>query len=331
MLALRSRPRIRIARDPLALLAVAALAAIAVEVALQRAVVPVAAHIPSLSGHAVVALLADVGLAALNAGALLVIVATIVVAAQGRRRAAMSLLVAVVVASTVVAAAEGGAAARFVSHAALAIALAAVVGARAGRALDAGALMVIAASAAVLAARLPLMLDAVGAGSPLRGAATAAEAAYLLVPLVGAAWLLSTRPVPAVAWWGAAVGGAVAAAAIAGSPGYLAMLTTWSLGVTLSLPLPLYIAGAAAALFVLMSWLRQPGARLAAAGLLLVAFAAVQPSLVHHNITALLGVLWLATAARPLAATSMSPAPATNAYEPEGVVAASAVHAPPAG
>ena len=67
------------------------------------------------------------------------------------------------------------------------------------------------------------------------------------------------------------------------------------LGFTLSLPPVLYLAGFGAMTFAAVSWAERPDTRHLAAGLALLLVAGLQPQALHHGITAILGLVLLAT------------------------------------
>ena len=161
------------------------------------------------------------------------------------------------------------------------------------------ALPVLAAGVCLTAGRLPLLIDNLkfGSGVDANLAASAysvAEASFIAVPILLALAIARGR----MRW--ATVGAAVAVSLIAAamliaSPSYAAILSTWAVGVTLSLPMPLYAAAAGAAGFVLVAATADPRIRGLSVGLVLLAVAGAQPSLIHHNITAVLALVLLAS------------------------------------
>ncbi len=275
----------------------AAAATGAAELILHRVVAPVLAHIPSDgAGRAITDAARLGGDRAFHATALLVVVGLLAyLATASWRRDITPSLVALAAASTLVLLLSNAPPA--LAHVAL---IAAVVG-LAAAALARGprllALPVAVAAAAMVAARVPLLLDSLALPSGDATTATVAEAAFVLVPPLLAASLLARTSPPRVAWVAAGGTSLVAAAALASSPSYTAILSAWSTGVTLSLPVPLYIVAAGCAAFVLVSWLAEPSSRHLAAGLVLLAVAGVHPAVVHHNVTAVLALLLLATPA----------------------------------
>jgi hypothetical protein len=84
-------------------------------------------------------------------------------------------------------------------------------------------------------------------------------------------------------------------AAYAREPATLAIVSMWATGFTLSLPPVLYLAGFGAMTFAAVSWAERPDTRHLAAGLALLLVAGLQPQALHHGITAILGLMLLAT------------------------------------
>ena len=98
---------------------------------------------------------------------------------------------------------------------------------------------------------------------------------------------------------GLTVGAAVAAAALVSDRTPLVAL--WASGATLWMPSLVYIGAGAAVGLLLANWLPNRSTRHLAAGLALLAVAGIEPTLVHHNVTALVALLALAA---PTARTS---------------------------
>lgn len=281
----------------------------AAEVFFHRVATPVLSHMPSRTVDPTVVEVVDVaGQRAFHGAALLLALAAcgvVVVAARGSAVAA--LVVAASLAAAGLAAMSNGDAASlavqlvFVGAAAAAVGLATVHGAS-----WRGAAVVL-AGASLIAGRLPFVHDALRdvaggtSGFPTSGSVSVAEAAFVAVPVLLALGLVARRSVTP-AGWAAAIGGAVLAfGAMAGSP-YAAIVSNWATGVTLSLPPGVYVVSGGAAAMVLVTWLRRPETRLAAAGLVLFGAGGTQPAVIHHNLTAILGVLLLAGAVPALAA-----------------------------
>jgi hypothetical protein len=85
----------------------------------------------------------------------------------------------------------------------------------------------------------------------------------------------------------------VLVAAYAREPSTVAILALWSSGVTMSLPPVLYIAAFAAAAYASAAWLRSRDTRHLGLAIVLLFVAGLQPQVVHHGITALMGLLLL--------------------------------------
>lgn len=281
------------------------------EVALFRVLGPIAAHVPSIAGSGpLVRAVEAAGEQAFLATAFIVVAATVfyLASAHWRREVAPALVTACLV-TTLIASTVDAPAARVAAHATLAIAVTAVAAAAVARpgVYRAGAVV---AAAALVAGRLPLFLDSLaslwprgGGQLPVAAVASVAEAAFVLVPVALAVELLRRRSPPTRAWLAALAASMLVAVALAFSPSYSAIVSTWATGVTLSLPVPVYIVSASAAALVLTTWLTEPQWRLAAAGLVLLLVAGTQPAVMHHNLTAVLGLVLLASPAAVSAAT----------------------------
>ncbi len=90
---------------------------------------------------------------------------------------------------------------------------------------------------------------------------------------------------------GLAAGAGLAAVSLVSD--FTPFVALWATGAILWLPSLAYIAAAGAAGYVLASWLSEPATRHRAAGLILLAVAGIEPTLVHHNATALLALVAL--------------------------------------
>ena len=130
----------------------------------------------------------------------------------------------------------------------------------------------------------------------LRSAGEAGIVAGVVILAVGTAW---ERPIGLGGWIGAAAAGVVAGAALTLRPGYTALAALWASGATLWLPVLVYVAAASAVGLLLITWLRHPESRHLVAGLVLVGVAGLPPALAHHNITATLALVALASARWP--------------------------------
>ena len=72
------------------------------------------------------------------------------------------------------------------------------------------------------------------------------------------------------------------------------LVALWASGATLWMPSLVYIGAGAALGLLLINWLPNRSMRHLAAGLALLAVAGIEPTLVHHNVTALVALLALA-------------------------------------
>jgi len=89
--------------------------------------------------------------------------------------------------------------------------------------------------------------------------------------------------------------GAMLAAAALVSP-RTPLVALWASGATLWMPSVVYIGAGAAVGLLLATWLPERPTRHLAAGLVLLAVAGIEPTLIHHNLTALVAMLALAAA-----------------------------------
>lgn len=116
-----------------------------------------------------------------------------------------------------------------------------------------------------------------------------AEAALVLALLLFAASAIGSGRRRSVA--GLTIGATVAAVALV-SPN-TALVALWASGATLWMPSVVYIGAGAALGLLLATWLPERSTRHLAAGLVLLAVAAIEPTLIHHNLTALVALLAL--------------------------------------
>jgi hypothetical protein len=91
----------------------------------------------------------------------------------------------------------------------------------------------------------------------------------------------------------ASIGVGVLLSAYAREPATVAIVSLWATGVTMSLPGVLYLLAFGAAAFAAAAWLRSRHTRHLAIGLALLLVAGVQPQVLHHDITALIGLTLL--------------------------------------
>ncbi len=79
-------------------------------------------------------------------------------------------------------------------------------------------------------------------------------------------------------------------------PTTVAIVSLWATSVTMSLPAVLYVAAFGGVAFVILTWLRCAETRQLGVGLCLLVVAGLQPQVLHHELTALLGLTLLLTA-----------------------------------
>ena len=152
---------------------------------------------------------------------------------------------------------------------------------------------VLVAAAAVALGQASFLVPAWG---DMAGVRLGAEAGLVLAPLLAAAGSAG-----AGSWRArsvAAIAAAVTGGVLLARPEFAAPLATWTVGATLSLPLPLYVAAAAATGFLIGGALEDERLRPIAAGVLLLLAAGTAPTALHHNLGGWLGVFLIA---RPFA------------------------------
>jgi hypothetical protein len=286
----------------------AAFAAVA-EVALHRVVAPVVAHIPGVPGGSAMAetlrLGGDMSLGATAVLVPLTGVAVAVALARNGGRFYLWLLAAVV--ATLAHATMSSSVFSLASYAILLATLGGVMlmATRGLTRLHATAL--VAACCGFLAGMWPLVIDelqvaGIAVGSDLApgiaaSTQTIAEAGLVVALVLFGVVAARSGTLEKVSWWVAAGVGAAAAVALASQPGYAAILSLWVAGITLALPPLTYVAAAASFGLVLAHWIRSPETRHLAAGVVLLVAAGIAPVMVHHNLTAIVGLALLATPA----------------------------------
>ncbi len=233
-----------------------------------------------------------VGAAATAGSALLVVglAVVLVLAAASPYRLAVSLALAAVLADRWVGIGSAGWAGFVLLVLAIGV-VAAVAGPETGRRWGVASI-----GLAVAAAQVALVWTA--AGPAWRALAEAALLGGVMVLAIVAA----RRRLGAARWVGAAAGAAVAALAFALQPGYTSLMSFWAWGASLWLPPVVYVAGAAAAGLAATVWLGDRTTRHHAAGLLLLVVAGLPPTLAHHDLTTVLGLVALAAIRWPPAA-----------------------------
>lgn len=265
-----------------------------VDLLLQRVLAPVYAHaempdrVQSIGEAA-----AASGRFAAAAGAALVVGAGAVLAGGLRRaRQGLSTLLALALAATMLALIiQLPATAVLASMLVLAAVAGTVMSTRTG---PAGVVAVL-VGFAIFAGHWPILAERlaalIGAAAGLTDAAfrIGAEALFVLAALVGAT--LVSRRAGRSAWWAAGAAAAIVAALFLAADQYLAMLTLWVVGAPLGLPPIAYVVAAGGAALAAATWWSEPGGRLKVAGLCLILAAGLQPAVVHHSITALIGLM----------------------------------------
>jgi hypothetical protein len=154
---------------------------------------------------------------------------------------------------------------------------------------------------AAMVAALALALSQYRAGMTLLGdepghlpeLQLVSEAGVLLTAaLVTLAAARPRAPVPAVAV--SALMTLALLASYAREPSTVAIVSLWATGVTMSLPGAVYVLAFGGVVFATLVWLRRADTRSLALGLVLLMVAGLQPQAVHHGVTALLGLTFLA-------------------------------------
>ncbi len=270
--------------EPAIALSTAAAVAGVVELLLDRIAAPVLTHAvgPSLGWTAAFA--ARVGSIAVGVTAILVLIAAVAwAAAVGSRHPLPASAVAIAVVVTLVAMVVGrDVPAGAVHGAVIAAAVAALaivhrVGHRYVAAFAAVAAAIVAGQLALLRVELAL---------PARTVAEAAAVVALLLFAFAVSRLSLRRSLI-----GLAIGAVVAAAALATDR--TALVALWAAGATLWMPSLVYICAGGAAGVLVANSLPDRATRPLVAGLALLAVAGLEPALIHHNVTALVGLLVL--------------------------------------
>lgn len=271
------------------------------ELAVSRTLAPTLAHLPQQVLDPRVGELAQLlGSRAFAGVAVLIVLAALAYLATATWRARpIPLLTALCVIAAAVATMIDAPAAAVLASATMMAAAAGIAAATVASARRAIALPVLAAAVSLTAARLPLLIGDLSPGGGLdagrvAGAYSVAEASFIAVPILLALAIARGR-VPGAAIVAALTVALLATLTMVGSPAYAAILSTWAVGVTLSLPLPFYIAAAGASAFVLARSAVDQRIRGLGVGLVLFAVAGAHPSLIHHNITAALALVLLSS------------------------------------
>ena len=226
------------------------------------------------------------GTAAAGTTALLVIAAAAALgAARSRTRLARTLLLTATFVTLIVSVTPGTGGAVLVHSLVVAGAAALAVEAESRGVMRAA---IVSAALGVALGQVPFLAPGLGDWALVR---IGAEAGLLAaVALAGMAW---TRRSAAAPWLAGAIAATAASTLILARPAFTAMLSTWALGATLALPLLAYIAAAWGAGVLLWGARTDRAIRLVAAGLALLWVAGTAPTAIHHNLSALLGLLLL--------------------------------------
>jgi len=149
---------------------------------------------------------------------------------------------------------------------------------------------VVSAGCGIALGQIAFMVPAVGDSTLVR---STAEAALLAAPALAAISFVRGGTTRAVQVAGV-VAATLAVGLILARPGVTAMLSTWALGATLSLPLIIYAVAAAGSGMLAVGAITGGKVRWTAAGVILLWTAGPAPTAVHHNLTALLGLFLIA-------------------------------------
>ncbi len=297
------------------LLVLAAAGAGVVEIGLARVAAPIVSHVPSSGIGADIASAVIAGAdAAVGATLVLVVAATAVLVVGGgtTHRAVRPLLGASLVSvfAHILGAPPLIAAASYIAVGTTAAWIGFIAFRARGPVLG---LAVAGLVFAYIAGMLPIVLGSAPGGTLVHSAAEGAVLASAALVAIHAVREGVTRR---RSWWVSAGAGLVAAAFLAVEPANTAAVSLWATGVTLSLPPVAYVVAASCLGLVVAEWISTPSRRHLAAGLALVAAAGIGPGLVHHNITAILGLAVLTVpAAAPRAG---SDADTTIEEDPHG-------------
>ena len=165
--------------------------------------------------------------------------------------------------------------------------------------------------AAVVGAALTLLLGQYrvllgGLGVTGESVATAQLLSEVGLLLTAAALVLATRGFEPSRHAVAAAAGVtiLLAGAYVREPATVAIVSLWAVGVTMSLPAVLYLFALAGVTYAAATWLRREQTRHLGVAVLLLLVAGVQPEILHHDLTALLGLTLLSLGAAQTIAES---------------------------
>jgi hypothetical protein len=259
-----------------------------VEVLIDRVSVPAMAGALGASSAIVTSAVAWIGTLAVSVTAVLVLVAVSAWSGYAWDRHQMFAVAAsVAVISTVVAGLDGGTAVLVLHISVMAAAVAALaMGARRASLLYAGALWAV--TLAVVSGQWSL--SGLGGGATLASRAVGEASLVLAVVLLALAVSRSSHRGMA-SHLGLAAGAGLAVVSLASE--YTPLVALWATGAMLWLPTLLYVAAAAAAGYLFVGWVVDRATRHLAAALILLLVAGIEPTLVHHSLTALLALVTL--------------------------------------
>jgi len=295
---LRTPPQAETPTPPLRLAAAITIAAAVggvVEVLLERVAGPILTHAAGPSLAPVAAMASNLGTLVVSVTAVLVLLAAVAwagVAWERHRMVGAAILAAAVTALAAGVFADSGT--LTLLH--LSVAVAAVGTALVLRLPGISGIAVAVVAVAIVAGQWSLGSSGGEFTVPAR---VIAEAALVIALFLFAASVAGSLP-RRRALIGLTVGAVVAAAALLSDRTPLVAL--WASGATLWMPSLVYIGAGAALGLLLSNWLPNRSMRHLAAGLALLAVAGIEPTLVHHNVTALVALLALAA---PTTGTSL--------------------------
>jgi len=266
----------------------AAAAAGLVEVLIDRVSVPAMAGALGASAAIVTSAVASIGTLAVSVTAVLVLLAASAWSGYAwDRHQIFAVAASVAVISTVVAGLDGGTAVLVLHISVMAAAVAALaMGARNASPLYSGALWAV--TLAVVTGQWSL--SGLGGGATLASRALGEAALVLAIVLLALAVFRSSHRGRA-SLLGLAAGAGLALASLASE--YMPLVALWATGAMLWLPTLLYVAAAAAAGYLFVGWVVDRATRHLAAALILLLVAGIEPTLVHHSLTALLAIVTL--------------------------------------
>ncbi len=294
---LRTPPQAETPTPPLRLapaITIAAAVAGVVEVLLERVAGPILTHAAGPSLAPVAAMASNLGTFVVSVTAVLVLLAA--VAWAGVAWARHRIVGAAILAAVVTALAAGvfaGSGTLTLLH--LSVAVAAIGTVLVLRLPGIYGIAVAAVAVAIVAGQWSLGSQGGEFTVPARVIAEAALVVALILFAASVAGWSRRRSVV-----GLTIGAVVATAALLSDRTPLVAL--WASGATLWMPSLVYIGAGAALGLLLANWLPNRSTRHLAGGLALLAVAGIEPTLVHHNVTALVALLALAA---PTAGTSL--------------------------